>query len=142
MPTSPFEERHVVEAKRSIWRSGSVVSGIVWFLTYFGVRAAADPAREFSETALVGIVLIPVVPAALFLYFFIADIRRMDEMQRQIQLEALAFAFPLTLLLLMTLGLLQLVVDLNPADWSYRHVWQFLIVFYLFGIVVAAKRYQ
>jgi hypothetical protein len=66
----------------------------------------------------------------------------MDELQRRIQLEALAFAYPLTLLLLMTLGLLQLVMDLNPADWSYRHVWQFVIVFYLFGVGLSVRRYQ
>lgn len=42
----------------------------------------------------------------------------------------------------MTLGLLQLVMDLDPANWSYRHVWQFVIVFYLFGIVVSVRRYQ
>jgi hypothetical protein len=87
-------------------------------------------------------VLVPVVPAALFLYFFITEMRQADELRRRIQLEALAFGYPLTLLLLMTLGLLQLVIDLDPADWSYRHVWQFVIVFYLFGIGIAARRYQ
>jgi hypothetical protein len=42
----------------------------------------------------------------------------------------------------MTLGLLQLVIDLNPADWSYRPVWQFVIIFYLAGIALATRRYQ
>ena len=126
----------------SIWKSGSVVSGIIWFLSYFGVRAAAESPDSFSRLALIAIVLVPVIPAALFLYFFIRDVRGMDELQRRIQLEALAFAYPLTLLLLMTLGLLQLVMNLNPADWSYRHVWQFVIVFYLFGVWIAARRYQ
>lgn len=66
----------------------------------------------------------------------------MDELERRIQLEALAFAYPLALLLLMTLGLLEFVVELNPNDWSYRHVWQFTVVFYLFGVVMAKRRYQ
>jgi hypothetical protein len=132
----------MAEVRRSVWKSGSVISGIVWFLTYFGVRAAAESPNSFSKPALIAIVLVPVVPAALFLYFFIRDIRQMDELQRRIQLEALAFAYPLTLLLLMTLGLLQLVMDLNPADWSYRHVWQFVIVFYLFGVGLSVRRYQ
>ena len=65
-----------------------------------------------------------------------------DELQRRIQLEALGFAYPLALLLLMTLGLLQLVIDLDPADWSYRHVWQFIVVFYLVGMGLATRRYQ
>jgi hypothetical protein len=130
------------DSKRSIWKSGWFVSGIIWFLTYFGVRAAAESPESFTKPALIAIVIVPVVPAALFLYFFITEMRQADELQRRIQLEALAFAYPLTLLLLMTLGLLQLVMDLNPADWSYRHVWQFVIVFYVFGIAIAARRYQ
>ncbi len=130
------------QAKESIWRSRSVLWGIVWFLSYFGVRAAAESPGSFSRPGLIAIVLVPVVPAALFLYFFITEMRQADELQRRIQLEALAFAYPLTLLLLMTLGLLQLVIDLNPADWSYRHVWQFVIVFYLFGIGMSVRRYQ
>lgn len=128
--------------RKSVWRSGSVVSGVVWFLSYIAVRAAAEAPATFSRTTLIAIVLIPVVPAALFLYFFITELRRADELQRRIQLEALAFAYPLTLLLLMTLGLLQLVIDLDPANWSYRHVWQFVIVFYLAGIGVSVRRYQ
>ncbi len=130
------------QEKRRIWKSGSVIWGTVWLFSYFGVRAAVESPDSFSRPALIAIVLTPVIPAALFLYFFITDIRQMDELQRRIQLEALAFAYPLTLLLVMTLGLLQLVMDLNPADWSYRHVWQFVIVFYLFGIWIAARRYQ
>jgi hypothetical protein len=130
------------QEKRSVWKSGSVVSGVVWLVSYFGARAAAESPATFSRAALIAIVLVPVVPAALFLYFFITAMRQADELQRRIQLEALAFAYPLTLLMLMTLGLLQLVIELDPADWSYRHVWQFVIVFYLFGIGIAARRYQ
>jgi hypothetical protein len=130
------------QEKRSVWKSGSVISGAIWFLSYFGVRAAAESPDSFSKPALIAIMLVPVVPAALFLYFFIMEMRQADELQRRIQLEALAFGYPLTLLLLMTLGLLQLVIELDPADWSYRHVWQFVIVFYLFGIGIAARRYQ
>lgn len=128
--------------QQSAWRSKSVLWGIVWFFTYFGVRAVAESPERYSSAMLVTIVLIPVIPAALFLYFFITETRQADELQRRIQLEALGFAYPLALLLLMTLGLLQLVIDLNPADWSYRHVWQFIVVFYLVGMALATRRYQ
>lgn len=130
------------QAKGSIWRSGSVISGIIWLLTYFGVRAAVESPERFSQPVLIAIVLVPVIPAALFLYYFITEMRQADELQRHIQLEALAFAYPLTVLLLITLGLLQLVIDLNPADWSYRHVWQLVVVFYLAGIGIATRRYR
>lgn len=130
------------EVKRSAWKSGSVVSGIVWLLTYIGVRAAVESPEGFSQPVLIAIVLVPVIPAAVFLFYFITEMRQVDELQRRIQLEALAFAYPLTILMLITLGLLQLVINLNPADWSYRHVWQFVVVFYLFGIGIATRRYR
>lgn len=128
--------------EKSVWKSGSLISGIVWFLSYIGARAAAESADSFSRAGLIAVVLIPVVPAALFLYFFITELRDVDELQRRIQLEALAFAYPLTLLLLMSLGLLQLVMDLDPDNWSFRHVWQFVFMFYLLGIGVSVRRYQ
>jgi hypothetical protein len=54
----------------------------------------------------------------------------------------LAFAFPLTLLMLMTLGLVELAIGLNPDDWSYRHVWPFVFLFYFAGLVRAKRRYE
>jgi hypothetical protein len=66
----------------------------------------------------------------------------MDELHRRVHLEALAIAFPLTMLLLMVLGLVELVIPLSPDDWSYRHVWQFLPLFYFLGLALTWRRYQ
>ena len=33
-------------------------------------------------------------------------------------------------------------MDLDPDNWSYRHVWLFVYVFYLLGIGVSVRRYQ
>jgi hypothetical protein len=68
--------------------------------------------------------------------------REMDELERRIQLEALAIAFILALLLIMTLGLMELAITLNRDDWSYRHVWAMLPMFYFGGVVWARKRYS
>ena len=57
-------------------------------------------------------------------------------------MEALAFAFPLSIFLLMFLGLLQLAVELSPENWSYRHVWVFLPIFYFAGLALAWRRYK
>ena len=110
-------------------------------LTYFAARALLE--SFVMETWLrVAVALLPVLPFVLFLLIIIRGIRQMDELQRRIQLEALAVAFPLTILLLMTLGLLELAIKLKPEDWSYRHLWPFLFVFYLIGLVVAKRRYE
>ena len=88
------------------------------------------------------VALFPIVPTAFFLLLMIANIRDLDELQRRVHLEALAIAFPLAVLLLWTLGLLQLAVDLPIEDWSYRHVWAYLPLFYAIGLVIARRRYQ
>ena len=90
----------------------------------------------------IAIALLPVPAFAFFLVEWIRNIRRLDELERRVQLESLAVAFPLSVVLLMALGLIQSVTQLNPLDWSYRHVWPFLIAFYFFGLVLARRRYR
>ena len=69
-------------------------------------------------------------------------VRQLDELEQRIQLEALAFAFPLAMILLLTLGLLEIAIQLPPEDLSYRHVWAMLPVLYFIGLIVANRRYQ
>jgi hypothetical protein len=85
--------------------------------------------------------LLPVAPFALFLLALSRGIRKLDELERRIQLEALALAFPLAMLLLMALGLLELAVPLSRDDWSYRHVWAMLPILYYGGLALARRRY-
>jgi hypothetical protein len=115
-------------------------------VSFLGARALLD--REFLErtqmaTSLrVLIALVPVPATAALLFALVRSIRKLDELQVRIQLEALAVAYPLAMLLLMTLGLLQLAVVLSPHDWSYRHVWPFLAIFYVAGLALANRRYR
>lgn len=119
------------------------VWGIIWFLSYFGARMILEqmgaPAADLKR---VGVAVVPIIPFALFLWYFVDSLRRGDELERRIQLEALAIAFPLAVLLLMILALVELAMPLNPDDWSYRHVWTFLPVFWLGGQAIARRRYQ
>ena len=118
------------------------------FLGFFAWGALYIAARLFLEVETLGwwprliIALVPVPAFAWVLWSVSKGIASMDELQRRIQLEALALAFPLTLLLLMTLGLIELATGLNAADWSYRHVWPFVVLFYVVGLVRAKRRYE
>ena len=112
-----------------------------WILSYFGARVLLKSV-ELETWLRVGVVLVPIVPFVFLLLWIIRGSRQLDELERRIQLEALAVAFPLTFLLLMTLGLLELAIKLKPEDWSYRHLWPFLFVFYLAGLTLARRRYQ
>jgi hypothetical protein len=118
-----------------------IVSASTWILTYFIARGLLE-INQLSEGMRLVVALIPIIPFTVFLLSMLAGIREMDELHRRVHLEALAIAFPLTMLLLMLLGLVELVMPLSPDDWSYRHVWQFLPLFYFFGLALTWKRYQ
>ena len=112
----------------------------LWLALFFVARFALE-STGLEPWQRVAIALAPV---PFFVWFLLAVsrwTRHSDELERRIQLEALAIAFPLTLLLLMTLGLLQLAIELSMDDWSYRHVWPIVYIFYLFGLIRARKRY-
>ena len=116
-------------------------SAVLWFLLYFAARVLLKR-DDLEAWARVVIALVPLVPFAFCLLSIVRAIRAMDEMERKIHLEALAFAYPLATFLLMTLALMQRAVSLSFEDWSYAHVWFYLPVFYLFGLMRAARRYE
>ena len=120
---------------RMIW------SGLLALLTFFAARLGLESPGLATATR-IAIALVPLPFFAWFLREFVRQVSDADELERRIQLEALAVAFPLTLLLIMLLGLLQIAVPLPPEDWSYRHIWPLLYIFYLVGIMRAKRRYE
>lgn len=113
---------------------------VAWFLSYVGARALLElPATATWLRVLAALAPAPLAAAALIT--IVRGARQLDELEQRIQLEALAVAFVLAVLLLMTLGLLELAVVLNPDDWSYRHVWAMLPLFYVIGLTAARRRY-
>ena len=115
-------------------------SAALWALAFLGARLGLEALR-FGSAAAVLLALLPIPFFAAFLWTFNRAIRRSDELELRIRLEALAFAFPATVLLLMVLGLLELATELNRDDWSYRHVWAFTPILYLAGLTMARRRY-
>lgn len=124
--------------RRSFFAGLSVT--VFWIFSYFGARFVLDGFTLTPEVRVI-VAFLPVLPMGLFLWFVVANIRSLDELQRRIHLEALVVAFPLSILLLSTLGLLQLAINLSMDDWSYRHVWVYLPLFYFIGLAIAWRRY-
>lgn len=114
---------------------------IVWAITFF---AAMILLRKFEIEGWLRIViaLLPVIPFVVFLSMALASIRSLDELWRRIHLEAFAIAFPLTVLMLMILGLMELATGLSRDNWSYRHVWAYMPLFYVIGVFIAKRRYS
>ena len=118
-----------------------ISTGLVWVLVYMLTRWLLN-SNQLPEGWRIVVALAPLVPFAFFLAFAMAGLRSMDELHRRIQLEALAIAFPLAILFFMLLGLLELAISLSPEDWSYRHTWSYLPLFYFIGLAIASRRYQ
>lgn len=121
-------------------RRGAIIF-VGWAVLYIAARLLLE-LPGLGWWARLAIALIPVPAFAAVLWTVSRGIAQMDELQRRIQLEALAFAFSLTLLMLMTLGLIELAIGLDPDNWSYRHVWATLPLFYFAGMVRAKRRYE
>ena len=129
-PSSSTPNRHRVG-------TAALLFGGLYLVALFATETTAIP-----RPLRLAIALLPVPAFGFFLVEWIRSIRRLDELERRIQLEALAIAFPLSLMLIMALGLIQRVMQLDPLDWSYRHIWPFLIAFYFFGLALARRRYR
>lgn len=113
----------------------------IWVVSYVGSLFAL---KSMNIPTAAGIVLtvVTVLAFGLFVYKYYRSIFFMDEVNVKIHMEAAAIAFSLGLLLLMTLGLLDLFVDLSPEDWSYRFLVPVLISFYLMGYFISTRKYS
>jgi hypothetical protein len=122
---------------RPVW----IATLAAWVGTYIAARYGVELAPAGS-TLRVLVALAPVAPTVLVLWLIWRSVRALDELQRRVQLEALAVAFPLCIVMLWVLGLLELATDLDRTNWSYRHVWAMVPMFYFIGLALAWRRYK
>jgi hypothetical protein len=117
-----------------------LISGFTWAITYIGSLLVL---KKLSPSIPLGITcaILPALGFVWFLWSYIRGIERMDEVHRRIHLEAVLVAFCLAILLVMVLGLLGMAVELNPEDWSYRHLVPFLFLGYFIGLFRARRKY-
>jgi len=85
------------------------------------------------------VALAPVIPAGFAVLAFVRFLRRMDELQRRIQLEAIGLSFAVSGILTFAYGFLELV--------GFPHlsvIWVFpgMIMLWGLGAAVASRRYQ
>lgn len=114
----------------------------LWAIVFLAARLTLDKDLHLPAWVKVTAALAPILPTALLLWVVVSAIRGLDELHRRVHLEALAIAFPLAILLLVTLGFLQLAIDLPAEDWSYRQVWPLLPGFYLVGLCISWRHYE
>jgi hypothetical protein len=118
-----------------------VVAGVIWIAVYC-VALWFLKRPEMPAMVKAVMIILPVIPFAFFLFYYIGHVRSLDELQRRVHLEGLALAFPIAVLFLMTLGLIEKAGALSTKHWSYQEVWYYLPLFYLIGTAIAARRYR
>lgn len=84
------------------------------------------------------IALLPVLPAIGMVWAFMQFLRKIDELQRRIQLEALGFSFAGTALITFSYGFLQ---NVGLPDVSWIFVWPIMGVLWSIGVALAHRRY-
>lgn len=117
------------------------VYALIWAVSYIGSLGAMKT-LELSPAVGIMLTLVPAIAFALFLYKFYRSVYFMDEVQIKIQMEAVVVAFTLALFTIMTLGLIDLAVELQPDDWSYRFLVPLFVAYYFIGLFISKRKYH
>jgi hypothetical protein len=122
-------KRYVIELTSTLVVYGLILVGSITLLTH------VDVARPWRDR----IALSPMLPALAMPWIILRELRRMDELQRRIQLEALGFSFAGTAILTFSYGFLE---GLGYPRLSMFTVWPILAVLWVIGLAFAHRRYQ
>ena len=132
LSTSTFHmqsKQYLKELAATLAVYGAVLSGSIELLTH------VDVARPWRDL----VALSPMLPAAAMAWVILRELRRMDELQRRIQLEALGFSFAGTAILTFSYGFLE---GLGYPRLSMFAVWPILAGLWIVGLMLARRRYQ
>ena len=122
-------KQYVKELVTTLVVYGATLVGSIALLTH------VDVARPWRDL----VALSPMLPAAATAWIVLRELRRMDELQRRIQLEALGFSFAGTAILTFSYGFLE---GLGYPRLSMFTVWPILAVLWGVGLALARRRYR
>jgi len=95
---------------------------------------------ELGQTARILVALAPLVPDIVLLVMILQRIRRLDEFQQRVQLEAVVVAYLSTGVAVFVYAYLQKAHAVGPLNMEL--VWAFMLVFYAVGYALAVRHYQ
>ena|ERR1017187_4276519 len=88
------------------------------------------------------LVVLPVLLSLGYVNCVVGLFRRVDELQRRIQLESLGFAFPATAILVMATDLLEKAKILPALRWAWGLQVGVMCLLWLAGYLIASRRYR
>lgn len=124
----PTLRRYLAEFLGSMLAYALVLSVSIWLL-----KANPDAAWRIP------VALAPMVPAVFVLASVLRFVRRCDELQQRIQLEALAFSFCGTALATFAYGFLQ-GIGFPTLNWTF--VWPVMASLWIIGLFRSHWRYR
>ncbi|CAN5162744.1 hypothetical protein BH09PSE6_BH09PSE6_05990 [soil metagenome] len=121
--------RYYAELGASMMLYASLLLGVNW----------VDDRFHPTGGARIALALLPMLGCFAALFAILRAVRRMDELQRQIQFEALAFAFAVTALGTFGWGFLE---DAGLPHLRAFAVWPVMATAWIVGKLIANRRYQ
>jgi hypothetical protein len=112
------------------------MAGALAFAAFFRFDKAPIAAGTVLEKPLI---LLPVLPAALATWAFLAMIRETDELERRINYQALSFGFVVTFSVTLAYALLE---DLGLPRVSSFYWWLVLAISWGVGLAIYSRKYR
>jgi uncharacterized protein YacL len=141
LPSGDWSYRHVWAFARAV---GTQVGSALLAALALAVASLALKYLDLDATARILVALLPVPAYVWFLLAQVEAARHLDELWQRIQLEALVIAFPSTFMGILVTWLLYRagpLADLTFSD-AVASFLLMMILFYLAGLLLAARRYQ
>lgn len=119
-----------------------------YFKEFFAVLLAYMVALMLSVTLLAHVesqmlrpifALLPMVPGFAMCWIVLRQLRRVDELQRRIQLEAMGFAFAGTALVTFSYGFLEIA---GYERLSMFLIWPLMAILWIAGTIIGNRRYR
>jgi hypothetical protein len=124
------------EVRRRYTRGLLIWMGVYIAVLFVSIRVIhAFPAGRWQAP----VALLPMIPMFFTMRTILNYLRQIDEMQRQVQFEALAIGFAGTAFTTFGYGFLQTV---GFPDVSWFAIWPIMAVFWVAGHFFAARRYR
>ena len=121
------------------------VPPLVWGLAAGFSAAAATVLFALFKMPLplrAAVAILPLLPSLGYVGCVVRMFRRVDELQRRIQLESLGFAFPATAILVMAVDLLEQAKIVPAIHWGWSGPVTAMCLLWVAGWAIASRRYR
>ncbi len=115
-------------------------SAMALYLALVGLQSYLFAHAGLSGLPRIAVSLLPVLPVAFIAYAVVENLRRLDELERKVQFEAMAIAFGITSVLSIAYGFLENGAGAPPINLVW--VWAVLGLSWLVCYLIVRRWYR